>query len=96
MSIKAHIHQTDPIWSQMRKFLSTSSSKAHTSRDHCFRYFLSPDFHEMWRSMISTHPINEVKHQWAMLVLGWATVGFHGLVWNVSDSDVFVFVARLP
>ena len=37
-------------------------------------FFASPDFHEFWRSVMSTHLITEVKHQWALLVLGWVTI----------------------
>ena len=51
------------------------------SRDH---FFLSPDFHELWGSMMSICQLIEVKQQWAMLVLGWdrlsSTPGV-GCVW---------------
>ena len=30
--------------------------------------FLSPDFHELWRSVMSICLFTEVKQQWAMLV----------------------------
>ena len=36
-------------------------------------FFLSPDFHELWWSEMSTGLITEVKRQWAALVLGWVT-----------------------
>ena len=36
--------------------------------------FLSPDFRELWHTVINTHLITEVKQQWARLVLGWVTV----------------------
>ena len=36
--------------------------------------FLSPKFHELWRSMMSICLFTEVKLQWATLVLGWVTV----------------------
>ena len=39
-------------------FSSESSSEARTSRDH---FFLSPDFHELWHSRITTCLITEVK-----------------------------------
>ena len=35
--------------------------------------FLSPVFHELWHSMMSTCLITEVRQQWATLVLGWVT-----------------------
>ena len=56
-------------------FLSASSSKARASRDHIFNFFFfwSPDFHELWCSVMSTSHINEVKQQWAASVLGWVT-----------------------
>ena len=34
-------------------FLSMSSSEAHTSGDHFLFLFLSQDFHELWRTVIS-------------------------------------------
>ena len=37
-------------------------------------FFLSPDFHELWCSMMTICLLTEVKQQWAMLVLGWVTV----------------------
>ena len=49
-------------------FLSMSSSEARTSRDF-FSFFLSPDFHELWHSVMTTSLITEVKQQWAALVL---------------------------
>ena len=64
-------------------FLSTSSSEARTSGDHFFYlsffffFFLSPDFHELWYSGMSTCHITEVKKQWAMLVLGCITASVH-------------------
>ena len=51
------------------EFLSNSSSKAHTSRDHFF--------HEWWCSMSRICLLTEVKQQWAMLVLGWVTTSVH-------------------
>ena len=48
---------------------------------HFTMVFLLPGFHELWRSMMSTLLITEVKRQWAMLLLGLMTV----LVWEVSD-----------
>ena len=41
-----------------------------------FFFFLSPDFHELWRSVMSICLLTEVKQQWAMLVLGWVTADF--------------------
>ena len=56
-------------------FLSVSSSEACASRDHSFRgFFLSPDFHELWRSVISICLLTEVKRQWATLVVVWVTI----------------------
>ena len=46
----------------------------HSSRDH---FFSSPDFHELWCSMMSTCLINEVKQQWATLVPEWVTTSVH-------------------
>ena len=40
-------------------------------------FFLSPDFHEVWCSGMSTCLITEVKQQWAALVLGWMTASEH-------------------
>ena len=50
--------------------------KARSSRDQVFFLLvrLSPDFHELWRSMMSICLLTEVKRQWATLVLGWVTV----------------------
>ena len=39
--------------------------------------FLSPDFRELWHSMMSTCLVTEVKQQWATLVLGWVTASVH-------------------
>ena len=33
-------------------FLSSSSSKGRSSRNHFFCFFLSADFHELWHSMM--------------------------------------------
>ena len=41
-------------------------------------FFLSPDFHELWHSMMSSSLITVVKQQWATLVLA-----------LVKDSDGF-------
>ena len=40
-------------------------------------FCLSPDFHELWRSVMSACLLTEVKRQWAMLVLGWVTASMH-------------------
>ena len=56
--------------------LSVSSSEAHASRDH---FFLSPDFHELRRSLMSICLFIKVKQQWATLVLGWVTAPVHYL-----------------
>ena len=53
--------------------LSTNSSKAGTSRDHSFSCFLSPDFYELCRSVMSACLLTEVKRQRAKVVLGWVT-----------------------
>ena len=37
-------------------------------------FFLSPDFHRLWRSVMSVCLLTEVKRQWATLVLGWVTI----------------------
>ena len=42
---------------------------------------MSPDFHQLWHSMMSTCLITKVKQQWAMSVLGWVTTLVH-----VSDD----------
>ena len=42
-----------------------------------FTFFLSPDFHELWHSVMSICPSTEVKWQWATLVLGWVTASVH-------------------
>ena len=60
-------------------FLSTSSSKAHSSRDYyvfvlSFSFLLSPDFHENWCIKMSTSLFLEVKQshflEWVKLELG--------------------------
>ena len=56
----------------------TSSSVAHTFRDHFFS--LSADFHEyFWHSGMSNRPftVQYINRQWAMLVLGWVTFSVH-------------------
>ena len=50
-----------------------SSGKIHASGD----FFLSPDFHELWCSMMNICLCTEIKRQWAMLVLGWVTAVVH-------------------
>ena len=64
--------------------LSVPSSKARTSRDHFFQIYIyffilcvSPDFHELWRSVMNTHLFTEVKQQWATLLLGWVNVSLY-------------------
>ena len=54
-------------------FLSTSSSKAGTSRDDLFVFFLAPVLHELKCNMMSNNLITEVKQQLVMLVLEWVT-----------------------
>ena len=39
------------------------SSEALASRDHFFWLFLSPDFHELWHSGMSTCLVTEFKQQ---------------------------------
>ena len=58
----------------LQRFLSVSSGEARHSRDH---FFLSPDFHELWPSMMSISLFTEVKQQWAMIVMGWVTTLVH-------------------
>ena len=65
--------------------------EACTSRDHFFFFFLSLDFHELWRSVMSICVFTEVKLHWAMLVLGWVTASCTSCV-----SDVFVAHASRP
>ena len=36
---------------------------SYLSRNHFFHFFLSPDFPELWRNMMSIHLITEVKQQ---------------------------------
>ena len=55
-------------------FLSVSSSEARSSR---ITFFLSPDFHELWCSVISACLFTEGKRQWATLVLGLVTASVH-------------------
>ena len=57
-------------------FLSVNSKEDGDSRDH---FFLSPDFHELWHSMMSICLFTEVKRQWATLVLEWVTASVHYL-----------------
>ena len=61
--------------------LGANSSEAPASRDHYFLvfffFFLAPDCHELWCSVMSTCLIPEVKQQWANLVLGWVTTSVH-------------------
>ena len=66
------------IWLNGEHILFIFFIEARASRDHFFGlfiyFFLSPDFHELWRSVMSICLLTEVKRQWAMLVLGWVTV----------------------
>ena len=61
----------------MQKVLSVSSSETRTCRDHFFHFFLSPNFHELWHSVMSICLFTEVKRQWATSVLGWVTASVH-------------------
>ena len=64
----------------MLVFLSTSSSKARTFRDHFSVFsFLSPNFHELWPGVMTISLFTEVKQRWATLVLGWVTASVHYL-----------------
>ena len=63
--LNASCPNTNPI------LLSVSLNRACASRNH---FFLSPDFHELWCSVMSICLLTEVKQQWATLVLGWVTV----------------------
>ena len=52
-------------------------------------FFLSPDFHELWHSMMSTCLFTEVKWQWAMFsTAGWLTASVHYscLGWLVDQN----------
>ena len=55
-------------------FLSASFSEGRTSRDH---FFLSPDFHGLWHTVMGICLLTEVKRQWATLVLRWVTALVH-------------------
>ena len=46
--------------------------------------FLSPDFHELWLSVMIICLLTEVKRQWATLVLGWVTVW---VLENMGNND---------
>ena len=65
-------------------FLSVSLDRALASTDH---FFLSPDFHQLWRSVMSICLLTEVKRQWAILVLGWVTVSVLDQQWDVSQLE---------
>ena len=56
----------------LKLFLSASLDRARASRNHFIFlvvFFLSPDFHELWCSVMSICLLTEVKWRWAMLVL---------------------------
>ena len=73
-------------------FLSTSSSEAMLLGITFFSYFfLSRNFHGLWRSVMSICLPIEVKQQWAMLVLGWVAASVHYCV-----SDGFAASASGP
>ena len=55
-------------------FSRASSSDAHAPRDH---FFLSLDFHELWRIVMSVCLFAEIKWQWTTLVLGSVTTSVH-------------------
>ena len=55
-------------------FFTLISSETRATRD---LFFLSSDFHELWRRVLSACLLTEVKQQWAMLVLGWVTASVH-------------------
>ena len=65
-----------------------------SSRFYKSLFILSPDFHQLWRSMMSICLLTEVKQQWATLVLGWVTVGVLDQLWDVSQLE-FLSVTRL-
>ena len=50
-------------------------------------FFLSPDFHQLWRIVMSICLLTEVKRQWATLVLGWVTVWVLDQLWDVSELE---------
>ena len=62
-------------------------TEACASRNH---FFLSPDFHHLWDSVMSICLLTEVKGQWATLVLEWVT----DQLWDVSELE-FLCVTRL-
>ena len=55
---------------------------------------LASDFHELWHRVMTICLLDEVKRQWAMLVLTWVTVSVRDQLWDVSKLE-FLSVTRL-
>ena len=51
--------------------------------------FWSPNFHELWRSVMNICLLRQGKRQWATLVLGWVTSCGMCLSWNFFVSPDF-------
>ena len=51
-------------------FLSENSSEARDSRDHFFHLFFSPDFHELWPSMMSISLFTKLSSKWVNTEMG--------------------------
>ena len=68
-----------------------SLGRAYISRN---KFFLSPNFHQLWHSVMSICLLTEVKRQWATLVLGSVTVSVLHHLWDVSELE-FICVNRL-
>ena len=49
---------------------------------------MSPNSHDLWRSIISTNLINAVKWQWAMLVLGWVASVHKAIMYNLDRKII--------
>ena len=65
-------------------------------------FYLSPDFHELWRSVMSICLFTEVKQQCTTLVLGWVTTSVHYLClwWLCSRASrtkplLAMFISRI-
>ena len=56
-----------PVMANLDSYQQILVSEARASRDH---FFSSPDFDQLWPSMMTACLFTEVKQQWATLVLG--------------------------
>ena len=74
-------------WPKSYPIKATNVARAITA-------FLSPDFHELWRSVMSICLLTEDKRQWATLVLGLVIVSVLDQLWDVSKLE-FLCVTRL-